>query len=177
MDNRMIIRRAVDGEEQNVLSFYHDLIDLMKDKYYRPTWTKGVYPTLTDFQPAISRSELYLAVDDDRIVGAFILNHIQGDSYDRVEWRTDADADKTAVLHLLAVHPSIHGKGLGKALLQKAAEVAREAGDEIIRLDTLPRNIPGQRLYEGFGFQYCGEVELTYPSTGTVPFRMYEMEL
>ena len=173
----MLIRRAVDGEEQNVLSFYQDLIDLMKDKDYRPTWTKGVYPTREDIHAAISRSELFLAVDNGGIVGAFILNHTQGEGYDRVPWKTNAAAGRIAVIHLLAVHPSIHGKGLGKALLQKAAEVARAAGDEVIRLDTLPRNIPGQRLYEGFGFRFCGEVELTYPSTGTIPFRMYQLEL
>ena len=173
----MIIRKAADGEDDNVLAFYHDLLDKMKDKEYRPSWTKGVYPARSDIHEAIRRSELFLAMDNGGIVGAFILNHSQGDGYDRVLWKTDAEADKTAVIHLLAVDPAQHGKGIGKALLRKAVEVCREAGDEVIRLDTLPRNIPGQRLYEGFGFQNCGEVELTYASTGTIPFRMYEYVL
>lgn len=173
----MIIRKAVDGEDGNVLAFYHDLIDKMKDKEYRPSWTKGVYPTREDIHEAIYRSELFLAIDNGDIVGAFILNHTQGEGYDKVPWKTVAESDKTAVIHLLAVDPAQHGKGIGKALLRKAVEVCREAGDEVIRLDTLPRNIPGQRLYEGFGFQYCGEIELTYASTGTIPFRMYEYVL
>lgn len=44
----MIIRKARDSEDNYVLSFYYDLIDQMRDREYRPSWTKGVYPTLED---------------------------------------------------------------------------------------------------------------------------------
>ena len=173
----MIIRKAVDGEDKTVLAFYHDLIDQMKDKQYRPSWTKGVYPTLEDIHAAISQSELSLAIENGFIVGAFILNHTQGLGYDHVQWSVNAFPDKVSVVHLLAVNPARHGRGIGKALLKAATEICRARGDEVIRLDTLTRNIPGKTLYERFGFHYCGDYDLTYPSTGTIPFSMFELKI
>jgi len=170
----MIIRKATDGEDNYVLSFYYDLIDQMRDREYRPSWTKGVYPTLEDIHAAIVKSELNLAVEDGVIAGAFILNHAQGNGYDRVQWTVNAAPDKVGVVHLLAVHPAIHGKGTGKALLRRAVELSRGQGDEVLRLDTLTRNLPGRKLYEGFGFRYCGDYDLTYPTTGTIPFSVFE---
>ncbi len=173
----MIIRKAIDGEDRFVLSFYHDLIDQMKDMEYGPSWTKGIYPTLEDIHAATINGEQYVAIEDGVIAGAFILNHQQGEEYDFVSWPTNVRADRVAVLRLLAVHPAIHRKGTGRALLQKAVELSRAAGDVVLRLDTLSGNLPARTMCESFGFQYCGDLELTYPSTGTVPFSMYELVL
>jgi len=173
----MDIRKALPGEEEKALAFYHELIDGMRDNEYRPAWTKGVYPAREDIDDAVRRGQLFLARVEAKIVGAFILNHVQGEGYDRVPWRTEAPGERAAVLHLLGVHPAVQGRGVGTEVLRKAAELSREAGDEVIRLDTLPWNRPGRRMYECFGFQYCGEIRLTYPSTGTIPFSMYEYAL
>ena len=173
----MTIREALNGEDGDVLTFYHDLIDRMQGQPYCPYWTKGVYPTPEDIVPAIDRSEMFLAMEGSRIAGAFILNHTQGTGYDRVPWRTDAEAGRVGVLHLLAVHPDFQGRGLGRALLGRAVEAARSRGDRVIRLDTLNWNLPGRRLYEGFGFSCCGDFEQTYPTTGTIPFSMYELAI
>ena len=173
----MIIRRANAGEDREVLAFYHDLIDGMRGRPYCPYWQKGVYPVLEDLRGATDRSELHLAEEDGRIAGAFILNRVQGAGYDRVPWRTPAAPEEVGVLHLLAVHPAYQGRGLGRALLGRAAELARSGGDRVIRLDTLTWNVPGRRLYEGFGFRWCGDFDLTYPTTGTIPFSMYELAL
>ena len=173
----MTVRRAVAGEEDLALSFYHELIDLMQGREYCPYWTKGVYPTIEDMRSAIAEGDLFLDLEGGKVVGAFILNHAQGKGYDRVQWQAEAGPDKAAVLHLLAVHPDCQGHGLGKQLLGQAVEVCRERGDRAIRLDTLTWNLPGRRLYEDFGFQFRGDQELTYPTTGTVPFCMYELEV
>ncbi len=171
----MIIRRANSGEDGKVLAFYHDLIDSMQGMPYCPYWTKGVYPAMEDIHPAIECSEMYLAEEDGRVAGAIILNHTQGAGYDRVPWRTAADPDAVGVVHLLAVHPAFQGRGVAKALLNKIVEASRSRGDRVLRLDTLTWNLPGRRLYEGFGFRWCGDFDLTYPTTGTIPFSMYEL--
>ena len=173
----MIIRRATIGEEGRVLSFYYDLIDAMQGQEYCPYWTKGVYPPLEDILSAIRGSELFLAIEDDAIAGAFILNHRQAEDYGRVRWLTAAEPDRVGVIHLLAVHPAFQGRGLGRRMLGKAVEESRAKGDRVIRLDTLMWNLPGRKLYEGFGFQYCGDYEQTYPTTGTIPFSMFELML
>ncbi len=169
-----IIRKARPDEAEKVLAFYHDLIDRMREHPYRPSWTKGVYPTLRDISDAAGREELFISEEEGSVIGAFILNHAQGEGYDRVDWTISAAPSETAVIHLLAVSPLVQGQGVGRALLQKAAEAGRSEGNAVIRLDTLPWNRPARSLYESFGFSYRGNVSLTYPSTGTIPFSMYE---
>lgn len=105
------------------------------------------------------------------------MNHFQGEGYQFVNWQTKDSDDEIAVLHLLATAPACQGKGVGKKLLGKAVEVCKNQKDIAIRLDTLPWNVPGKRLYENFGFQYKGDVELDYPSTGKIAFSMYEYVL
>ena len=173
----MVIRQARIGEDGDVLAFYHDLIDRMQGQPYCPYWKKGVYPTLDVIHSAISRSQMSLAAEEGRIAGAFILNHVQGEGYDRVPWRGEAAADQVGVLHLLAVHPDFQGRGLGRMLLDSVVALSRSKGDRVIRLDTLTWNLPGRKLYEGFGFEWRGDFELTYPTTGTIPFSMYELEI
>lgn len=124
----MIMREAKIGEGRRVLAFYHDLIDRMQGRPYCPYWTKGVYPTLDVLEAAIDRGEMVLAEEAGRIAGAFILNHVQGEGYDRVPWATAAAADEAGVLHLLAVHPDFQGRGLAKALLGRAEAISRARG-------------------------------------------------
>ena len=120
---------------------------------------------------------MYVAEEGTRIIGAFIINHRQGEGYDRAEWIVNVPDEQVAVIHLLAAHPEMHGKGIGTALLNKAVEIGRATGDKVIRLDTLPRNKDGRMLYENFGFKFCGEVEMGYPTTGIVSFCTYEIKL
>ena len=181
----ILTRRAAAGDAGAALLFYHNLIDKMKDSPYRPTWTKGVYPLLSDLESAIGKEELFLAVEteseadsDDggkKIVGAVIVTDRQDEAYSRMTWTVDTG--RVAVLHLTASDPDRHGEGIGKLLLQAAKEEAIRRGAEAIRLDTLPHNVPARHLYEGFGFRYLGELEIYYPSAGTIPFAMYEYPL
>jgi ribosomal protein S18 acetylase RimI-like enzyme len=166
----MTVNKARDARE--VLEFYHDLIDKMKDSPVRPTWTRGVYPRLESLQAALEAGNLFTAEEDGRVVGAVIVTAEQDEAYSRVPWALATD--RVAVIHLLAADPARHRSGIGTRLLEKAREVARERGAEAIRLDTLPYNTPARRLYEAFGFQYRGDLELYYPSAGRIPFSMYE---
>ena len=45
---------------------------------------------------------------------------------------------------------------------------------ETIRLDTLENNIPAKRLYEGFGFHSCGDIDVEYEGVGVKKFTLYE---
>ena len=75
----MIIRKAVPEEAQSVLGFYYNLIDTMKDRPIRPTWTRDVYPVLDDIREAAENGWLHIAVQDGGgIVGAVVVNDFQG---------------------------------------------------------------------------------------------------
>lgn len=171
------IRKAGCGEENVILDFYYRLIDHMKETAYPLRWEKGVYPVLPDIVTAVNMGALYVVENDHNIVGAFIVNHIQGDGYGLVDWNRKGNAEEIAVIHLLATSPECQGQGIGRKMLEKAVEICRNEKDISIRLDTLPWNLPGKRLYESFGFQYKGDIKLDYPSTGKIFFSMYEFDL
>lgn len=170
----MIVRSVREEEADAVLAMYHGLIDEMRDSPYRPTWKKGAYPTLEGLRAAAREGALFAAEEDSGFVGAFVRSRVQDRGYARIPWGVDAPEDKVSVLHLLAVSPRCQGRGVGRALLRKALEISREAGDLAVRLDSLPWNEPARRLYEGAGFQFRGEKELSYPGSEGIAFRLYE---
>lgn len=151
--------------------------DHMQDTAYPLRWKKGIYPVLSDIVSAINMGTLYVAELNNNTVGAFIVNHIQGEGYHLVDWNRKGNHTEIAVLHLLATSLECQGKGIGRKMLEKAVEICRSEKDISIRLDTLPWNLPGKRLYEIFGFQYKGDIKLDYPSTGKIHFSMYEFDL
>lgn len=59
----------------------------------------------------------------------------------------------------LYVRPVLRGEGIGRRLIQRALNDAREAGYSQIYVDTLPSMREAQTLYESFGFRdsapYC----------------------
>jgi len=53
---------------------------------------------------------------------------------------------------------ALRRRGAGRALLERIIEVARERGYERLSLETASMEAftPAQKLYESFGFGYCG---------------------
>ena len=58
----------------------------------------------------------------------------------------------------LAVDHAVRGRGIGRALLERACEVARERGARRIWLRVLATNPGAKRLYESVGFAVEGEL-------------------
>jgi ribosomal protein S18 acetylase RimI-like enzyme len=55
-------------------------------------------------------------------------------------------------LQELYVVPALRGRGIGRALLERTIEIAREEGADGIDLNTGETDIPAQGLYETMGF-------------------------
>lgn len=58
----------------------------------------------------------------------------------------------TCELKRVYVRPAARGMNLGRQLVQRMLEVARQAGYARICLDVLPEFVAAQRLYESLGF-------------------------
>jgi ribosomal protein S18 acetylase RimI-like enzyme len=52
----------------------------------------------------------------------------------------------------LYVEPARRGRGLGRALLEAAIELARERGADYMELNTSEDDVAARKLYERFGF-------------------------
>lgn len=68
--------------------------------------------------------------------------------------------------HLLniSVRGDLHGRGIGRLLLGKVAQMAREKGMVSILLEVRPSNVRAIRLYERFGFEQIGRRKAYYPA-------------
>ncbi len=64
-------------------------------------------------------------------------------------------ADEVHVLNI-AVDPDYRGCGLGKTLMDFAADFGRERGAQTILLEVRVSNMPAQALYRKLGFQQVG---------------------
>jgi putative acetyltransferase len=60
--------------------------------------------------------------------------------------------DGIAELKRMYVKPDFRGYKLGKELLERSLEAAKELGYLKVRLDTLASMLPARKLYESFGF-------------------------
>jgi ribosomal protein S18 acetylase RimI-like enzyme len=67
-----------------------------------------------------------------------------------------------ARLDAIAVCPRVHGRGVGRRLLESAEEAARQRPSLSLSLATGERNMRARRLFEGGGFVQLARVERYY---------------
>lgn len=68
----------------------------------------------------------------------------------REEWN-----DRLVITQLL-VNPEHRGKGLGRALINKAVEIAKKEDRRLITLETQTCNMPAIEFYKKCGFEFAG---------------------
>lgn len=66
---------------------------------------------------------------------------------------TSVGLARTFVLNDLFVRPDARGRGVGRALLERAREHARSTGARRVDLQTARTNTSAQALYESFGYE------------------------
>jgi [ribosomal protein S18]-alanine N-acetyltransferase len=84
---------------------------------------------------------------------------------------TRAVADEAEIL-TLAVRPQARGKGLGRALLQKAINKARDVGAETMFLEVGADNPQALALYAGMGFAKVGARKGYYDGRDALVLRL-----
>ena len=170
----MMTRKAGAGEFEKARSFYHSLIDGMKEKGNVITWVRDVYPSPEFLKAAADAGELHFGIEDGEIAAAMVLNNEGNEAYADAGWPTEAEASQAMVIHALGVHPRFGGRGFGAKMVQAAIDVAKEEGMKAVRLDVLKGNEPARRIYVKCGFKPIGWVRMFYENTGTADFELFE---
>jgi ribosomal protein S18 acetylase RimI-like enzyme len=101
----------------------------------------------------LEEGSFYLARLDGEDVATFAL--LWSDPTFWGERPTDA-----GYVHAVAVRRGYAGRGIGRALIDWAADRGAAAGREYLRLDCLSDNAALRGYYEGLGFAPQGEVEI-----------------
>ena len=164
-------------EYRKVVDFYHRLITEMQPYPCHPTWIIGIYPGDEYLKQLTESGQVFLGLENDRIVAAMVLNNLPNNGYDTVHWQVAAPDDKVTILHLLGVLPQCWGKGFGKNLLDYAERFLKAKGQKALRLDVMEENLPARQLYRQNGFTEIETIRMYYESTGWSGFTMYEKNL
>lgn len=141
-----------------VAALYDAVCDTLQAGENYPGWEKGEYPTRKDAEEGEAAGELFVAEGGGKIVGTMMLREEQ----------------EQLTIYTFAVLPEYAGHGVGKALLEYAAEYAAAMGKKALRLDVHDINMPAIRLYESCGFRHIDTVDLGYGKYGLKWFRLYE---
>lgn len=67
----------------------------------------------------------------------------------------DVTGDEGHIMRL-ATHPALHGRGIGRSLLNSALAYCEQSGARTVGINTQDSNQASLRLYEGFGFRRVG---------------------
>jgi ribosomal protein S18 acetylase RimI-like enzyme len=93
-----------------------------------------------DYAALVEAGEVRVATDDDLVVGVLVVRPVAG------------------ALHLenVAVAPEAQGRGIGRLLVQRAEEEARELGLPAVELYTNARMTENLELYPRLGYVETG---------------------
>lgn len=101
----------------------------------------------------IDRGDSYIAFLGDKAVACVGL--VWDDEQDQEAWAAFNPSDGGYV-HRLAVHRDFGGQGLGKQVLDWAADQVRQKGRHYLRFDVSPNNPGLCAYYEKLGFERVG---------------------
>ena len=137
---RMKIREAVLGDYAELMDFYTYMCTVLDGKDFLPHGNKGGFPSAEMVSDAIKDQNLFVEIEDDKIVGAIIMNHECDGAYHTVSWGIDAPDDQVVILHALRILPKYSGQGYAKKLIQYSIEKAKERNLKAIHLDVIEGN-------------------------------------
>ena len=96
--------------------------------------------------------------EDGMLIGARDGGHLVG--YACLYWHfSSTQAKETVLMNDLYVDEAVRGQGVGRALIEASAAVARERGAPYLEWATAPDNLTAQRLYDSTGAERSEWVE------------------
>lgn len=147
-----MIRRAVQADLDGVSEIYEHIHQQEQQKKICVGWVPGVYPTKATAREALGRGDLFVYVEQDKILAAAVINQVQVEGYAEGNWAYQAPDEEVMVIHTLVVDPCAAARGIGREFIAFYETYAREAGCKVLRLDTNEKNTVARRFYAKLGY-------------------------
>lgn len=88
-------------------------------------------------------NNVYVAIEDDKVLGTFQLTFIQNLTY---------VGGIRAQIEGVRVHEDVRGTGLGQLMIKKAIDIAKHKGAHLVQLTTDKKRPEAIKFYEKLGF-------------------------
>lgn len=150
---KLEFRKASGADLPEILTLYKAVVENMISSGINQ-WSDE-YPNKDVLSEDIEKSELTVAVFDNRIVSAFVMNEFADEDYYRADWQYPNL--RWCVVHRLCVSPECHRQGVATSVMQYVEDTAKSQGFESIHLDTFSGNPKALSLYHKLGFTDVGE--------------------
>lgn len=149
----MYIRLANITDLPAVLDLMHRVVRVMQAEG-NEQWDSE-YPNEKVFRQDISNHDLFVAILDDQLVGAVVINALLPPEYKGMPWKTSPN---TYTYHRMMVDPDLQGRGIATAIFQFIERRGRNMGLMSLRVDTNEHNKKMRSLFEKFNYSYVGVV-------------------
>jgi len=116
-----------------------------------------LYPSEEVFLDDIVNNTLYIAIEDDKIIGIYVINKECAEEYYNCQWE---NPEETAyIIHRFCISPDYQNKGIGTKVLLHIEEQIKNMGYLSIRLDVFSENPYALKLYEKNGYEKRGHAD------------------
>ena len=167
----MEIKKCTVEEAAAVGAFYDEIIKFMDaNNVNYPKWIYKVFPSIDYALDAARAGDLFVCVDGEKILAAFVLCENPEGDYSKGAWSKNLAEGEYLVLHALAVAPNFWRQGLGKKIIEYCINYTAEKNYRALRLDIVPSNFPAKKLYEAYGFKFVGAADFGRTFSGIEQF-------
>ena len=158
----LMIRKATESDIPAVAEIYAHILANEDPAKPATGWLKGIYPVEATARAALGRDDLFVCIEDDKVVASAIINRTQVDVYADCKWSLECEDDEVMVLHTLTVEPACSGRGIGRKFVAFYEDYAREHNCKALRIDTNAVNITARGLYSKLGYTEVGIVPCVF---------------
>ncbi|HWZ16698.1 MAG TPA: GNAT family N-acetyltransferase [Mucilaginibacter sp.] len=166
----MVIRRAHLNDVPAVMQLINEVVPAL-NAAGNFQWD-STYPNAGVFENDIRLKQLWVAEVGGAIAGIAAITTDQEPEYADAGWDITEPA---IVTHRLAVSEKYRGGGVAATLLMQAEREAITRGINTLRIDTNSENPAAQRLFPKLGYQFAGEIGLSFRPN--LRFYCYEKRL
>ena len=166
-----MIRIAKKEEIHQIITITRACADFMSSQNIFQ-WNEN-YPSKEAFEKDLKQNELYVLIQNEKIVGCITITSKIDAEYIPIKWLTPNK--NNIYIHRLAIHPKFQGKGFAQKLMDFAENFAIRNRYSSIRLDTFSKNKRNQKFYELRHYKRLGNCY--FPNQSEDPFYCYELVL
>ena len=150
----MKIRLAEEKDISVIEAIYDSARTFMRNTGNMYQWSGG-YPKRELILSDLNSSSLYVAEQNDQILGVFVYFYGIEPTYSEIHDGKWKNSFPYGVIHRIAVAENAHGIGVSRACFDFAFN---KCGN--LKIDTHRDNLPMQRSLVKNGFEYCGIIYL-----------------